>query len=150
MLEIFVDADACPVKNEIVRVAERHQLRVQLVSNSGMLGFYGHPLVVQTVVRDGADVADDWITEHVGPGDIVVTHDIPLANRCIKRDAHVLRPNGRRLDKASIGMALATRDLLTNLRSAGKTTRGPRAFAKQDRSNFLQALEAAIQAIKNA
>lgn len=150
MLEIYVDADACPVKEEIVRVAERHQLQVHLVSNSGMFGFHGHPLVTQTVVAEGADVADDWIAARIGPGDIVITQDIPLADRCIKRDARALRPNGKALDKASIGMALATRDLMTDLRSAGETTRGPKAFAKQDRSNFLQALETTIQAAKNA
>lgn len=149
MLQIYVDADACPVKDEIVRVAERHQLSVQLVSNSGMFGFHDHPLVTQTVVEDGADVADDWIAARVGPGDIVVTEDVPLADRCIKRNAHVLRSNGKPLDKASIGMALATRNLIAELRSAGKTTRGPRAFAKQDRSLFLQALETKIQMIKN-
>lgn len=148
MPEIYVDADACPVKDEIVRVAERHQLTVQLVSNSGMFGFHGHPLVVQTVVGEGADIADDWIAERVGRGDIVVTQDIPLADRCIKKDARVIRPNGRVLDKASIGMSLATRDLMTDLRSAGETTRGPRAFSKQDRSNFLQSLETEIQASK--
>lgn len=146
MPEIYVDADACPVKDEIVRVAERHQLRVQLVSNSGMFGFHGHPLVTQTVVSEGADIADNWIAERVGPGDIVVTQDIPLADRCIKKDARVIRPNGRVLDKASIGMSLATRDLMTDLRSAGETTRGPRAFSRQDRSNFLQSLETEIQA----
>jgi uncharacterized protein YaiI (UPF0178 family) len=148
--EIYVDADACPVKDEIVRVAERHQLKVQLVSNSGMFGFHGHPLVTQTVVSEGADIADDWIAERVGPGDIVVTQDIPLADRCIKKDARVIRPNGRVLDKASIGMSLATRDLMTDLRSAGETTRGTRAFSKQDRSNFLQSLETEIQASKRA
>ena len=150
MPEIYVDADACPVKDEIVRVAERHQLKVQLVSNSGMFGFHGHPLVTQTVVSEGADIADDWIAERVGPGDIVVTQDIPLADRCIKKDARVIRPNGRVLDKASIGMSLATRDLMTDLRCAGETTRGPRAFSKQDRSNFLQSLETEIQASKRA
>ena len=91
-----------------------------------------------------------WFAERIGPGDIVITQDIPLADRCIKNDARALRPNGKALDKASIGMALATRDLMTDLRSAGETTRGPRAFAKQDRSNFLQALETTIQAVKNA
>ncbi len=143
--EIYVDADACPVKDEIVRVAERHRLQVHLVSNSGMFGYHGHPLVTQTVVGEGADVADDWIAERIGAGDIVVTQDIPLADRCIKKNAYALRPNGRVLDKASIGMALATRDLMTDLRSAGETTRGPKGFSKQDRSNFLQALEVQVQ-----
>lgn len=148
MTQIYVDADACPVKDEIVRVAERHQIHVQLVSNSGMFGFHGHPLVTQTVVSDGADVADDWIAERIGPGDIVVTQDIPLADRCIKKDARAIRPNGKLLDKDSIGMTLATRDLMTDLRSAGEVTGGPRAFSKQDRSNFLQMLETQVQAAK--
>ncbi|MBO6784412.1 MAG: YaiI/YqxD family protein [Alphaproteobacteria bacterium] len=146
--DIYVDADACPVKDEIVRVAERHQLQVHLVSNSGMFGYHGHPLVTQTVVSEGADVADDWIAERIGPGDIVVTQDIPLADRCIKRGARALRPDGRVLDTQSIGMALATRDLMTDLRSAGETTRGPRGFTKQDRSNFLQVLEVQVQAAR--
>jgi uncharacterized protein YaiI (UPF0178 family) len=148
LIQIYVDADACPVKDEIVRVAERHQIQVQLVSNSGMFGFHGHPLVTQTVVADGADIADDWIAERIGPGDIVVTQDIPLADRCIKKGARALRPNGRVLDRDSIGMTLATRDLMTDLRAAGEVTGGPRAFSKQDRSNFLQALETQIQASK--
>ncbi|MDE0781024.1 MAG: YaiI/YqxD family protein [Alphaproteobacteria bacterium] len=146
MPKIYVDADACPVKDEIVRVAERHQIMVHLVSNSGMPGFHGHPLVIQTVVSDGADVADDWITEQIGAQDIVVTQDIPLADRCIKKDARAIRPNGKILDRHSIGISLATRDLMTDLRSAGEITRGPRAFAQQDRSNFLQALETEVQA----
>jgi uncharacterized protein YaiI (UPF0178 family) len=150
MTVIYVDADACPVKDEIVRVAERHELRVQLVSNSGMFGFHGHPLVAQTVVGDGMDAADDWIAERAGNGDIVVTQDIPLADRCIKAGARVLRPNGEPLDAASIGMVLATRDLMTDLRAAGEVTRGPRAFSKQDRSQFLQSLETAVQAAKRA
>lgn len=145
---IYVDADACPVKDEIVRVAERHGLSVQLVSNSGMYGFHGHPLVRQTVVSEGADAADDWIAERIAAQDIVVTQDIPLAARCIERGALALRPNGRVLDRNSIGMAKATRDLMTDLRSAGAITGGPPAFSKQDRSRFLQALETVVQAAK--
>ncbi len=114
-----------------MRVAERHQIRVHLVSNSGMFGFHGHPLVTQIVVSDGADVADDWIAGRISAQDIVVTQDIPLADRCIKKDARAIRPNGKILDKHSIGMSLATRDLMTDLRSAGETTGGPRAFSKQ-------------------
>ncbi|MEL0143840.1 MAG: YaiI/YqxD family protein [Alphaproteobacteria bacterium] len=143
--EIYVDADACPVKDEILRVAERHQIRVHLVSNSGMFGYHGHPLVTQTVVGEGADLADNWIAERIGAQDIVVTQDIPLADRCIKAGALALRPNGRVLDTASIGMALATRDLMTDLRSSGEVTRGPAAFSKNDRSTFLQALENQVQ-----
>ena len=150
MPKIYVDADACPVKNEIIRVAERHQILVHLVSNSGMFGFLGHPLVTQIVVSDGADVADDWIAERIGAQDIVVTQDIPLADRCIKKNARAIRPNGKILDKHSIGISLATRDLMTDLRSAGETTGGPRAFSKQDRSSFLQTLETEIQAALRA
>ena len=106
--------------------------------------------MTQTVVSDGADVADDWIADRIGPGDIVVTQDIPLADRCIKKDARALRPNGKLLDKDSIGMTLATRDLMTDLRSAGEITGGPRAFSKADRSNFLQMLETQVQAAKRA
>lgn len=147
-LSIYVDADACPVKDEIVRVAERHGATVQLVSNSGMYGFHGHPLVQQTVVGEGADAADDWIVERIAANDIVVTQDIPLAARCIELGALALRPNGRTLDRDSIGMAKATRDLMTDLRSAGAVTGGPSAFSKQDRSRFLQALETIVQAAK--
>ena len=147
MPEIYVDADACPVKDEIVRVAERHQLHVHLVSNSGMFGFHGHPLVTQTVVADGADVADDWIAERIGAGDICITNDIPLAARCIEAGALVIRPNGEPLDANSIGSVLATRNLMTDLRSAGTVTGGPRPFDKKDRSKFLDFLERTIRQV---
>lgn len=147
LLEIFVDADACPVKDEVMRVAERHGLRVHLVSNRWLRGAE-HPLINRVVVPQGADVADDWIAENIGPGDVAVTNDIPLAARCLDKGAKALRPNGKPFDESSIGMALAMRDLSAHLRETGEMTGGPAAFAKQDRSRFLNVLETTIQAIR--
>jgi uncharacterized protein YaiI (UPF0178 family) len=146
-LQIFVDADACPVKDEVVRVAERHNLPVLLVSNSWMRG-PDHPLVQRFTVNNHPDAADDWIAERVTDVDVVVTSDIPLAARCVAKGAFILRPNGRPLDQDSISMAVAMRDLHTHLRETGEITRGPAPFQKQDRSRFLDALETAIQAIR--
>lgn len=150
MLDIYVDGDACPVKDEIFRVALRHQLKVYLVSNSWMrIGDY--PMVEQVVVSQGADVADDWIAEHIGKGDIFITSDIPLADRCVKRDAVGLAPDGKPFTPDSIGMALAMRNLMTDLRDTGEITGGGNAsFTKQDRSRFLSELETKIQAIKRS
>lgn len=147
MLHIFVDADACPVKAEVYRVAARYQLAVTLVSNTWMRS-PADPHIRLHVVSDALDAADDWIAEQVAPGDIVVTADLPLADRCIKRRASVISPAGRRLTGDNIGGALATRDLLTGLRSAGERTAGPPPLTKQDRSRFLQALDDVIQAIR--
>ena len=148
-MKIYVDADACPVKQEILRVAERHGLKVHMVGNSWMrLG--DHPLVAQTVVAEGADAADDWIADHVAPGDLVVTADIPLAARCLAAGAGALGPTGRAFTESNIGMAVATRDLKARLRESGEMTGGPPAFTKRDRSSFLNALEAAIQAMRRA
>ncbi len=144
---IYVDADACPVKDETVRVAERHGMAVHMVSDGGVRP-YRSPLVSVHVVAQGADAADDWIAERAGVGDIVVTNDIPLADRCIKAGAGVIRPNGREITSDSIGMTLATRNLMTDLRSAGEATGGPAPFSKQDRSRFLQTLEVMAQAAK--
>ncbi len=146
MPNLFVDADACPVKQELVRVAERHGLIVHMVSNRWVRGD-AHPLIQRVVVADGPDVADDWIAERIGAGDIVITADIPLAARCVGKGARALTPTGRILDGNSIGLAVATRDLMTNLRDIGVITSGPAAFSKKDRSRFLDALEATIQAI---
>ena len=147
MTEIYVDADACPVKDEIVRVAERHGIIVHMVSNSGIRP--SNPKLVRNVmVADGLDVADDWIADHCGAGDIVITADIPLAARCVEAGAHVVDPTGRPLTPDNIGSVLATRDLMTHLRETGDVTGGGRPFAKADRSRFLQALETAVQAIK--
>ncbi len=146
-LQIFVDADACPVKDEIVRVAERHSLAVTLVSNSWMRGA-DQPLVQRISVANDPDAADDWIATRAGPEDVVVTNDILLAARCIAKGAAVLRPNGKKLDEDSISMAVAMRDLNAHLRDTGEITGGPAPFAREDRSRFLNALETALQAIK--
>ncbi len=144
---IFVDADACPVKDEVLRVAERHDISMKLVSNSWMRG-PDHPLVERITVNTHPDAADDWIAEHVTDSDIVITADILLAARCVTKGSKVLRPNGKPLDQDSISMAVAMRDLHTHLRETGEITRGPAPFQKQDRSRFLDALETAVQAIK--
>jgi hypothetical protein len=146
-VRILVDADACPVKDEVVRVAERHRLRVILVSNAWMRG-PEHMLVQRIVVATGPDAADDKIAEETAPSDIVITNDIPLAARCIEKGARVLRPNGKPLDQNSISMALAMRDLTAHLRETGEITGGPSAFTPRDRSRFLDALENAVQAQK--
>ena len=146
MTEIFVDADACPVKAEVERVAERHKLVVHVVSNGGIRPSQ-NPLVKTVIVPEGADAADDWIAEHITDADICITADIPLASRCLKKGAVMLRPNGRAFDEASIGMALGMRDLHKHLRETGQQTFNA-GFTKQDRSNFLNALENAVQAAK--
>lgn len=147
MTDIYVDADACPVKEEVVRVAERHQLPVHMVSDGGIRP-NPHPLVATVIVDQGSDAADNWIADRIGAGDIAVTNDIPLAARCIENGASVIRPNGDVLDERSIGGVLATRNLMSDLRSAGEVTGGPRPFSKKDRSNFLDYLERTVQAAK--
>lgn len=147
MLEIYVDADACPVKEEVFRVAERHRLFVHIVSNRWHR-VPGHPLIRGVVVPEGPDSADNWIAERIGTGDIAVTTDIPLAARCLDRQARVLAPNGKPFAEASIGMALATRELMAHLRETGQITGGPSSYTRQDRSRFLSALETMIQAIR--
>ena len=147
MLEIFIDADACPVKAEVFRVAERHELTVHLVSNQWMrLG--NSPRINRVVVPEGPDAADDWIAEHIGTGDIAITADILLADRCLKQGADVLGPTGKPFDHGNIGMAVATRELKTHLRDAGEIKDYAPAFTKQDRSRFLDVLENTIQAIR--
>ena len=146
VVEIYVDGDACPVKKEVLLVAERHKLIVHLVSNQwGRMG-NNPPRVRVVVVAQGADEADDWIVEHIKAGDIAVTADIPLASRCLEGGARVVGPTGRPFDPESIGMALAMRDLMANLRDAGQIVGNAGAFTKQDRSRFLGALENAVQA----
>ena len=147
MTEIYVDADACPVKDEIVRVAERHQLAVHMVSDGGLRP-NPHPLVSTIIVTQGSDAADNWIAERVAARDICITNDIPLAARCIETGARVVRPNGEPLDENSIGSVLATRNLMTDLRSAGTSTGGPRPFDKNDRSKFLDFLERTIRDVQ--
>ena len=147
MLEVFIDADACPVKDEIYRVAERYGLKVRVVAN-GWMRVPDSPLIERVTVTEGLDVADDWIVAHAGVGDIVVTADIPLADRCVKQGARVLAPTGRPFTPESIGNDLATRNLLTELRDTGQIRGGGRPFGKQDRSRFLGALDNLIQAVR--
>ena len=147
MLHIYVDADACPVKQEVYRVAKRCGLDVTLVANSWMRVPDERWLDLE-VVGEGFDAADDWIVEHVQPGDIVVTADIPLASRCIKEGAHVIGTTGKPFTENNIGSALATRDLLSELRGAGEITGGPPPLEKRDRSRFLQTLDEVIQSIR--
>ena len=146
LLHIFVDADACPVKHEVYRVASRYRLDVTLVTNSWMRVPKERWIVLE-VVEDGFDAADDWIVEHVQPCDIVVTADIPLANRCLKEGAFVIGPTGKLFTEHNIGEAVATRDLLSELRGAGAITAGPPPLQKRDRSRFLQQLDVVVQSI---
>jgi uncharacterized protein YaiI (UPF0178 family) len=141
---LYVDADACPVKDEAVRVAERHGLVIHFVSNSWMRLPEG-PLIRRVVVADGADAADDWIAERIGPRDIAVTADIPLAARCLERRAQVDGPTGKPFTQEGIGMALAMRELSAHLRETGESKGYNASFTKADRSRFLQALEEAVQ-----
>src|SRR5919199_4158240 len=136
MTAIYIDADACPVKNEIYRVAERYGLKVYVVSNS-YLGVPRDPRVELVVVNDSFDAVDNWIAERAGPGDIVVTADIPLADRSLKAGAQAIHPAGRPYTPDSIGAALASRAIGEHLRSMGEVTGGPRPFAAGDRSRFL-------------
>jgi uncharacterized protein YaiI (UPF0178 family) len=147
MLHVFVDADACPVKDEVYRVASRYGLHVTLVANAWMRIPRESWLTLQ-VVAEGDDAADDWIVANVEPLDIVITADIPLASRCLKQGARVIGTTGRPFTEENIGGALALRDLLTGLRDAGEKTSGPPPQKKQDRSRFLQALDETIQAIR--
>ena len=147
MLHIFVDADACPVKQEVYRVAGRFGLEVILVANSWMRVPNERRIALE-VVGDGLDAADDWIVEHIQPHDIVITADIPLASRCLKEGARVLGPTGKPFTEDNIGMTVATRDLLSELREAGEITGGPPPINKRDRSRFLQQLDEMIQAIR--
>ncbi len=149
MLHIFVDADACPVKQEVYRVASRFRLEVTLVANSWMR-VPDERWIALEVVKDGFDAADDWIVEHVQPDDIVITADIPLAGRCIKKGARVISPTGKPFTEDNIGMAVATRDLMSELRNAGEITGGPPPLTKRDRSRFLEQLDNVIQSIRRS
>jgi hypothetical protein len=147
VLTVYVDADACSVKSEVYRVAERYQLSVVLVANARMR-IPDNPRVTLQVVEDGFDAADDWIAEQVQPDDIVITADIPLASRCLKRGAGVLGPTGKIFTESNIGDVVATRDLLSGLRGAGEITGGPPPLKPQDRSRFLQKLDELIQSLR--
>jgi uncharacterized protein YaiI (UPF0178 family) len=144
---IYVDADACPVKDEVARVAGRHDLGVSFVANAWMRLPDGD-LFKRVIVADGPDAADNWIAERAGPEDIVITADIPLAARCVPAGATVLNHNGKPFNQNNIGMTLATRNLMAHLRETGAATTYNASFSKQDRSRFLEALETAVQAIK--
>lgn len=146
---VFIDADACPVKDEVYKVAGRHGVKTFVVSNSYMQ-LPRDPLIERVVVGAGLDIADDYIAERARRGVVVITADIPLAARCIKAGADVIAPNGRVHTEQSIGMVLATRNLMDDLRSAGQITGGPRPFAAKDRSTFLSALDLAIVRLKRA
>jgi uncharacterized protein YaiI (UPF0178 family) len=148
MFKIYVDADSCPVKQEIYRVANRYSIKVILVANKA-LNIPEEGFVEIVVVDDGQDAVDDWITVNVNKNDIVITADIPLASRTVKKGARILSPRGIAFNEASIGDTLATRDLMTHLRDIGLVTGGPPAFGKKYRSQFLQALDSLIQAIRN-
>lgn len=142
---IYVDADACPVKAEIERVGTRHKIPMAVVSNGGIRPS-PNPLIDTVIVAAGPDEADKWIASRAGPGDIVVTSDIPLAARCVEAGAQVLRPDGSALTAQNIGSVLATRDLMADLRAADPFLQGrSRGFTKADRSRFLDALELAVR-----
>ena len=147
MTTLYIDADACPVKAEALRVAERHGVAMVVVSNGGIRPS-PHPLVQTVIVPEGPDAADDWIAERIGPGDLCVTGDIPLAARCLEAGARALRHDGTAFTTASIGQALAMRDLMAHLRSANPlgAEGGGRSFGAADRSRFLDALEREMRA----
>ena len=147
MLHIYIDADACPVKQEVYRVASRYRLDVTLVTNSWMRA-PDERWIVLKVVEDGFDAVDDWIVEHAQAHDIVVTADIPLASRCLIKGARVIGPTGKPFTENNIGQAVATRELLSELRGAGEITGGPPPLTKRDRSRFLQQLDDIIQSIR--
>lgn len=146
---VLVDADACPVKEEVYRVAGRHGVKTIVVSNAFMM-LPKNPLIERVIVGQGLDVADDWIAERCRPGVVVVTNDVPLAHRAVTAGAEAIAPNGKPFTSSSIGMALATRDLMADLRSAGAITGGPPPFSKADRSAFLQSLDRSIMRLKRA
>ena len=149
IITIYVDADACPVKQEVYRVAERHGLKIFVVSNTP-IAVPRDPLIERVVVAAGMDAADDWIAGRAAEGALVVTQDIPLAARVVKAGGIAIAPNGKPFSDSSIGMALATRNLMDSLRSAGAITGGPKPFSPKDRSAFLQSLEREIVRLKRS
>ncbi len=140
MVKIYVDGDACPVKDEVMRVAERHNVKTVIVSNGGLRPSRD-PMIEHVIVPHGADVADDWIADNIDEKDIAVTSDIPLAQRCLDKKARVLGPTGRPFTDANIGMAIAMRGLKQDLRESGEIKGYNPGFTKADRSNFLQVLD---------
>ena len=142
-IKIYIDADACPVKEETYKVAARYRLHTIVVSNSFMQ-IPQSPLISRIIVGAGADIADDWIAEQIVAGDVVVTNDIPLAARVLAKEAHAIAPYGRAFTEDSIGLALAQRSLMEHIRSTGEITGGPPPFSSANRSRFLQALDQTI------
>jgi len=147
MLHIYIDGDACSVKDEVYKVAARYDLHVTVVANSHM-SVPNEPKIKFELVAEGIDAADDWISESADQGDIVITTDIPLADRCIKKQARVIGPKGQELSEENIGNALATRELMTHLRAIGEGKGGPAPMTKKDRSQFLSQLDQIINAVK--
>ena len=146
-MPIYVDGDACPVKEEVYRVARRYAMKVYVVANTS-IRVPEEELIEAVLVRGGFDMADDWIVERIGPDDIVVTTDIPLADRCLQKGARAIGPKGHAFSEDSMGEALATRALMDMLRQSGTIGGGPAPFSKQDRSRFLAKLDETIQAIR--
>ncbi|MBX9946368.1 MAG: YaiI/YqxD family protein [Reyranella sp.] len=146
-ISIYIDADACPVKAEVYRVAGRYGLKVFVVSNA-YINVPRDPLIERVVVSDGFDAADDWIAERAGPGDIVVTSDIPLADRSLKAGAAAIGSTGVAFTTSSIGMAMASRELMSTLRAMGEATGGPKPMTARDRSRFLSTLDETVQRLR--
>ena len=149
MVKIYVDADACPVKKEIERVATRHNLETYMVCDGGIRPSRNQ-LIQLVIVNQGADAADDWIADHIRNSDICITNDIPLAGRCIKKGAFVLKPNGKSYTDDNIGLALATRKIREKIRETGEITGGPPPFSKTDRSKFLDQMEMIVLKAKKS
>jgi uncharacterized protein YaiI (UPF0178 family) len=149
MIQILIDADACPVKEETYKVAFRHDVPVVVVSNSA-IRVPIHPRITRQVVSDHFDAADDWIAERVSPGTIVITADILLADRCLKSGGTVIAPTGKPFTTASIGAAIATRAIMADLRAGGEQLGGPAPFGKADRSRFLSTLDEALVRLRRA
>ena len=141
---IYIDADACPVKDEIYRVATRHGVPVSVVAGN-FIRIPADPLIERIAAGSGLDAADDWIAERAGSSDIVVTADVPLAARCVKAGAQVIAPNGKPFTEQSIGMTLAVRNLMSDLRASGEVTGGPKSFTARDRSAFLSMLDQTLR-----
>lgn len=147
VITILVEGDACPVKAEVFKVAERYGVPVKVVANA-FINLPRNPLFERVIVGDGFDAADDWIAERADAFSIVVTADVPLASRAVKAGAVALAPNGKAFTPDSIGLALATRNLMTDLRAAGEVTSGPRPFSPRDRSQFLSTLDEAVNRLR--
>ena len=147
MVKIYVDADACPVKNEIEKIALRHNLITYMVCNGGIRPSR-NTLIKLVIVKKASDAADNWIIDHIAKADICVTNDIPLAEHCLKKGALVISPKGKRFTEDNIAMALATREIMSQIRELGNATTGPSPFSKADRSNFLNFMETTVNSAK--